>query len=70
MRTRPFAELKARVLTDPESRAAVASCKRAMENALVLAEFPVQQNAARQEPGRDADPPQTTIPRIEHEGDI
>jgi hypothetical protein len=56
-------------MADPDGRAAVASYKRAMEDALVLAEIREQQDAARQDVDRDARR-QSTITRIEREEDI
>lgn len=69
-KTRPFAELKAKVLADPEGRAAVAAYKLAMEDALALSEFRARRRVERGEQDGDHDEPQTTTSRIEHEEDL
>lgn len=73
-KTRPFAELKAKVMADPESRAAVAAYKRAMEDVLALSQLREQRNDERQEQkqgqvGEDGTEP-VAISRIEHEEDL
>lgn len=69
-KTRPFAELEAKVMADPQGRAAVAAYKLAMEDALALSEFRARWNAVRNEQHDDRGEPQSTTSRIEHEEDL
>ena len=69
-KTRPFAELEAKVLADPVRRAQVAAAKRAMEDALALAELRNQQNVTQQEMAKTLGVSQANVSRIEHEEDL
>ena len=69
-KTRPFAELAARVKADPERRAQIALEKRAIEDALTLAELRARQNITQQEMAQTLGVTQANISRIEHEEDL
>ena len=69
-RTKPFAELAAKVKADPESRAWIALEKQAIEDALTLAELRTRQNVTQQTMAQTLGVTQANISRIEHEEDL
>ena len=69
-KTRPFAELAAQVMADPVRRERVATIKRAMEDALALADLRARQERTRQEMAGVLGVTQANISRIEHEEDL
>jgi DNA-binding XRE family transcriptional regulator len=69
-KTHPFSELKARVMADPESRAQVATIKRAMQDVLALAELRARQEMTQKEMAGILGVSQANISRIEHEEDL
>ncbi len=69
-RTRPFAELADKVMADPVRRAHVMTYKRAMEDALALADLRAQRGATQTEVAENLGVTQSNISRIEHEEDL
>jgi DNA-binding XRE family transcriptional regulator len=69
-KTRPFEELEAEVLADPVRRAQVATYKRAMEDALALAELRAQRGLTQAAVANALGVTQANISRIEHEEDL
>ena len=69
-KTRPFAELAVQVMADPVRRERVATIKRAMEDALALADLRARQERTRQEMAGVLGVTQANISRIEHEEDL
>jgi len=69
-KTRPFAELKAKVMADPESRAQVAMYKRAMLDAVALAKLREQRGVTQREVAGELGVTQANVSRIEHEEDL
>jgi DNA-binding XRE family transcriptional regulator len=69
-KTKPFAELAAKVKADPERRARIAMEKQAIEDALTLAELRSRQNVTQQRMAKSLGVTQANISRIEHEEDL
>ncbi len=69
-KTRPFAELAAKVKADPVRRARIAVEKLAIEDALSLAELRSQKNVTQQTMAKTLGVTQANISRIEHEEDL
>jgi DNA-binding XRE family transcriptional regulator len=69
-KTRPFAELEAQVMADPVRRAQVATYKRAMEDALALAELRADRGLTQTAVAEKLGVTQANISRIEHEEDL
>ena len=69
-RAKPFAELKAKVLAEPGSRAEIDQYKQAMEDALALAELRARQDMTQKEMAQILGVTQANISRIEHEEDL
>jgi transcriptional regulator with XRE-family HTH domain len=69
-KTRSFAELAAKVKADPARRARIALEKRAIEDALSLAELRSQKNVTQQAIAKTLGVSQANISRIEHEEDL
>lgn len=67
LRTKPFAEIAAKVRADPERRARMQTYKRAMEDALALSELLAQRELTRQIGSGAFDATQTRVLRIEHQ---
>ena len=68
-KARPFAELKARVMTDPVRREHIATMKRAMKDALALGELRDRLDAAGQS-GEIPSEQEAYLLRIVHEEDL
>jgi DNA-binding XRE family transcriptional regulator len=69
-RTRPFAELAAEAKADPVRRDRIATYKRAMLDALALAELRAQRGVTQQDVAGKLGVTQANISRIEHEEDL
>jgi DNA-binding XRE family transcriptional regulator len=69
-RTRPFAELAAEAKADPVRRERIATYKRAMLDALALAELRAQRGVTQQDVAGKLGVTQANISRIEHEEDL
>jgi DNA-binding XRE family transcriptional regulator len=69
-RTKPFAELAIKIKADPIRRARIATYKRAMQDALALAELRAQRGITQQEMSETLGVTQANISRIEHEEDL
>jgi DNA-binding XRE family transcriptional regulator len=69
-KTKPFAELSAKVKADPVRRARIAVEKQAIEDALTLAELRSQLSVTQQKMARTLGVTQANISRIEHEEDL
>lgn len=69
-RTRPFAELEAKVMADPVRRTQVLAYKCAMEDALALSKLRAQRGFTQQEVAGELGVTQANISRIEHEEDL
>src|SRR5919112_1000464 len=69
-RTRPFAELAAEAKADPIRRARIATYKRAMLDALALAELRGQRGITQQNVAGRLGVTQANVSRIEHEEDL
>jgi DNA-binding XRE family transcriptional regulator len=69
-RTRPFAELAAQAKADPVRRERIATYKRAMLDALALADVRAQRGITQQEMAGELGMTQANISRIEHEEDL
>jgi DNA-binding XRE family transcriptional regulator len=69
-RTRPFTELAAEAKTDPIRRARIVTYKRAMLDALALAELRGQRGITQQDVAGKLGVTQANISRIEHEEDL
>ena len=69
-RTRPFAELAAEAKADPVRRARIETYKRAMRDAIALAELRKQRGATQTDLAEVLDVTQANISRIEHEEDL
>jgi DNA-binding XRE family transcriptional regulator len=67
---RPFEELEAEVLADPVRRARVAAYKRAMEDALALAELRAQRGLTQTAVAETLGVSQANVSRVEHEEDL
>ena len=70
VKTRPFSELAERVMADPVRRAQVATYKRAMEDALALAELRADRGLTQTAVAETLGVTQANISRIEHEEDL
>src|SRR5215216_3546801 len=68
--TRPFAELAEKVKADPVRRERIATYKRAMLDALALAELRAQRGVSQQDVAGKLGVTQANISRIEHEEDL
>ncbi len=69
-RTRPFAEIAAEAKADPVRRERIATYKRAMLDALALAELRAQRGVTQQVVAGKLGVTQANISRIEHEEDL
>ena len=69
-RTRPFAELAAEAKADPIRRARIETYKRAMRDAIALAELRKQRGATQSDVAAALDVTQANVSRIEHEEDL
>lgn len=69
-KARPFAELAAKANADPVRRERIALEKKAIEDALSLAELRSQQNVTQQTMAKTLGVSQANISRIEHEEDL
>jgi DNA-binding XRE family transcriptional regulator len=69
-RTRPFSEILDKINADPIRRERVATYKRAMEDAIALAELRARQDITQQEMAKTLGVSQANISRIEHEEDL
>ena len=69
-RTRPFAELEAKVMADPVRRERVLAYKRAMEDALALSDLRAQRGLTQRDVAGELGVTQANISRIEHEEDL
>jgi DNA-binding XRE family transcriptional regulator len=69
-RTRPFADLAAEAKADPVRRERIATYKRAMLDALALAELRAQRGVTQQDVAGKLGVTQANISRIEHEEDL
>ncbi len=69
-KTKPFAELAAKVKADPVRRARIETEKRAMLDALALAEVRTQRGITQQAMAGELGVTQANISRIEHEEDL
>lgn len=69
-RTRPFAELAAEAKADPVRRARIETYKRAMRDAIALAELRKQRGATQTDLAEVLEVTQANISRIEHEEDL
>jgi len=69
-KTRNFKDLRAKVRADPERRRRVAEHKRAIVDALALAEAREGQNLTQADVARILDMSQANVSRIEREDDI
>lgn len=69
-KTKPFAELAAKVKADPERRARIAIEKRAIEDSLRSAELRSRQNVTQQELSKTLDVTQANISRVDQEVDL
>jgi transcriptional regulator with XRE-family HTH domain len=69
-KARPFAELAAKVKANPVRRERIALEKKAIEDALSLAELRSQQNVTQQNMAKTLGVTQANISRIEHEEDL
>lgn len=69
-RTRPFAELAAEAKADPVRRERIATYKRAMLDALALADLRAQRGITQRDVAGELGVTQANISRIEHEEDL
>ena len=69
-RTKPFSELANPIKADPVHRQEIETYKRAMRDALALAELRSQRGITQQELARTVGVSQANISRIEHEEDL
>lgn len=69
-RTRPFAELAAEAKADPVRRERIATYKRAMLDAIALADLRAQRGITQQDVAGKLGVTQANISRIEHEEDL
>jgi DNA-binding XRE family transcriptional regulator len=70
LKTKPFADLAVKIKTDPVRRERIATYKRAMEDALALADLRAQRGITQQEVADTLGVTQANISRIEHEEDL
>ena len=70
IKTRPFSEILDKINADPIRRERVATYKRAMEDAIALAELRARQDITQQEMAKTLGVSQANISRIEHEEDL
>lgn len=66
-KTKPFAELAAKVMADPEHQVRIQAYKHAMEDALALSELLERRNLMRQTASGEFDLTQASVLRIEHQ---
>lgn len=69
-KTKPFAELAARAKADPVRRARIEQYKRAIDDALTLAELRQRQGVTQQQVAQTLNVSQANVSRIEHEEDV
>ena len=69
-RTRPFSELVTEVDADPVRRQRIESCKRAIRDAMALAELRTRRGATQTDLAGALGVTQANISRIEHEEDL
>ncbi len=69
-RTRPFADLLAKIEADPVRRARVGERKRAIEDALVLADLRSQAGVTQREMAQALNVSQSRVSKIEHAEDL
>lgn len=69
-KTKPFAELAAKVKADPVRRARIEVEKQAMRDAIALAELRKQRGTTQTNLAEALDVTQANISRIEHEEDL
>ena len=69
-KTKPFSELTAKIKADPARRARIATYKRAIEDALALADLRAQRGLTQTEVAASLGVTQANISRIEHEEDL
>jgi len=69
-KTKPFAELAAKVKADPVRRERIETAKRATMDALALADFRARQAMTQKEMAQILGVTQSNISRIEHEEDL
>ena len=69
-RTRPFAELAEEARADPVRRARIETYKRAMRDAIALAELRKQRGATQTDLAEALEVTKANISRIEHEEDL
>lgn len=69
-KTKPFAELAAKVKADPVRRAQIEVEKQAIRDALALADLRARHNVTQQELAQVLGVTQANISRIEHEEDL
>ena len=69
-KTKPFAELAAKAKADPVRRARIEEYKRAIDDALALAELRNRRGLTQQVVARTLNVSQANISRIEHEEDV
>ena len=69
-KTKPFAELAAKVKADPVRRERIETSKRAIRDALDLADLRARQDMTQQEMAQILGVTQANISRIEHEEDL
>jgi len=70
MKTKPFADVLARLEADPARRARIAAYKRAMDDARALAALRAARGATQREIAERLGVTQANISRIEHEEDV
>jgi DNA-binding XRE family transcriptional regulator len=69
-KTKPFSEILEKITADPVRRERIAIYKRAMEDALALADLRASQGITQQEVAQTLGVSQSNISRIEHEEDL
>ena len=69
-KTKPFAELAAKAKANPIRRARIEAYKRAIDDALALAELRQQRGVTQHEVAQTLNVSQANISRIEHEEDL
>ncbi len=70
LRTKPFAKLAEGAKTDPQRRARIEQYKRAIDDALTLAELRAQKGVTQQEIAAALDVTQANVSRIEREENL
>ena len=69
-KAKPFTELAATIKADPVRRARIATIKRAMDDALALAELRAERGLTQNQVASSLGVTQANISRIEHEEDL